>query len=224
MAETHVPQLSRICTHCLEDKPATLEFFPLHKMGKHGLHSCCIPCKKADDTKRRNRPDQKARQKAWRDANKAKVKDYNAAYREAGYSSTQHCAEWRAKNLEKARAYARGMQRRKRETSEAFLLKQRMSARLNDMLKGKGGRTTEQLLGSSTETLRLHIERQFTTGMSWEKMRKGVIEIDHIIPVREFNITSYDDPDFASCWALSNLRPMWAKENRSKNGKRTHLI
>lgn len=32
--------------------------------------------------------------------------------------------------------------------------------------------------------------------------------------------TSPDDPDFKQCWALSNLRPLWAEENLRKGSSR----
>lgn len=223
MADADIAQIRRVCTCCKQEKPATLEFYPPHKIGKYGLHSWCIPCKKRIDAERRIRPDQQARQQAWRDANKGKTKDYNLAYRQAGYSSTEDVAQWRVRNLDHARAKARAQQRKRME-DPAFVLKQRMSARLNVMLRDKGGRRSEDLLGYSKEELRRHIERQFTKGMSWELLRKGEIEIDHIIPVRAFNITSFEDPDFKVCWGLSNLRPMWRHDNRSKNGKRLHLL
>lgn len=224
MASASLMQPVKVCTHCNIEKDATLEHFSPHKMGKGGLHSFCRDCKKIDDTKRRNRPDQKVRQKAWRDANKAKIKDYNEQYRESGYSSTQHVSQWREKNLEHARAYVREAQRRRRRENPSFLLKGRMSARLQSMLKGKAGRGTEELLGYTMKQLRQHIERQFTKGMSWEKVGRGLIEIDHIIPVKAFNITTHEDPDFKVCWALANLRPLWAEHNRTKNGRRTHLL
>lgn len=224
MADSAVAHALRRCTRCGEEKIATLEHFPPHKIGKHGLHSRCRPCKRLDDTERRNRPDQVERQKKWRDANKAKVRAYNEQYRENGYSSTAHVAEWREKNLEHARAYVREANRRRRRENPAYLLKCRITSRLNLMIKGKGGRRTEELLGYTMEQLRQHIERQFTKSMSWEKVGRGQIEIDHIIPVKAFNITSIDDPDFKVCWALANLRPLWAEENRRKNGRRTHLL
>lgn len=224
MAESAVAYPLRRCTRCGEEKIATLEFFPPHKIGKHGLFSRCRPCKKVDDAERRSRPDQMERQRKWREDNKAKVKAYNEKYRESGYSSTQHVAHWREKNLEHARSYQRELQKRRRREDPSFLLKGRMSARLTSMLKGKGSQRSEDLLGYTMEELRLHIERQFSKGMSWDKVRRGLIEIDHIIPVKAFNITSIDDPDFKVCWSLANLRPLWADQNRSKNGRRTHLL
>ena len=46
---------------------------------------------------------------------------------------------------------------------------------------------------------------------------KGEIEIDHIVPIKSFCFNSPDDKEFKKCWALSNLRPMWAT-NRVING------
>lgn len=157
----------RRCTRCLELKPATLDFFGPHKMGKYGLHSRCRPCKKIDEAELRARPDQKVRQQAWRDANKSAVRDYNLAYRAAGYKSTAHVAEWRSRNVEKCRAYEREKARRlyaanpakfieaqrryaqrhaekiresrarRYRTDRWFNLKHRFSVRLRKMLVGK---------------------------------------------------------------------------------------
>ena len=73
---------SRVCTSCKSELPATLEHFPPHKMGRHGLNSVCRPCKKRIDAERRSRPDQLARQQAWRDSNKRRIKAYNEALME----------------------------------------------------------------------------------------------------------------------------------------------
>jgi hypothetical protein len=87
---------------------------------------------------------------------------------------------------------------------------------------GKGGRKTTDLLGYSTADLRAHLERQFVKGMSWDNY--GEWHVDHIVPVASFKFESADDPEFQACWALTNLRPMWAAENIRKSNKRTHLL
>ena len=56
--------------------------------------------------------------------------------------------------------------------------------------------------------------------MGWENYGKW--HIDHKRPMCSFNITSYDCEDFKSCWALNNLRPLWAIDNQVKNGKWDH--
>lgn len=218
----------RVCKGCQAALPATLEFFPPHKMGKFGLYTHCRPCKKAQDAERRMRPDQKARQKAWRDANKQRVKETNAAYRAAGYKSTEHVRAWVAKNPERAKELDREKVRRWRATVPWYKLKTRMSARINSLLKAGGGekarRTTQEILGYEIEALAMHIERQFTAGMSWDGFLAGEIHIDHIIPVASFKVDRVDSDEFRACWSMANLRPMWADENRAKGARITTLL
>jgi len=90
------------------------------------------------------------------------------------------------------------------------------------MKSGKGGRRTEELLGYSIAKLKEHLERQFLAGMSWANY--GEWHVDHILPVSGFEFTSPDDDDFRACWALTNLRPLWAADNIRKSAERLHLI
>jgi 5-methylcytosine-specific restriction endonuclease McrA len=113
MAEQTIEQ-TRVCTKCGVAKLATLEYFPPHKMGKWGLHSLCRQCKKANDAAKRARPEQKARQQAWRDANRQYVHEYNVAYRDRGYTSTEHVRAWVANNPERARELSRKTTARRR--------------------------------------------------------------------------------------------------------------
>ena len=64
-----------------------------------------------------------------------------------------------------------------------------------------------------------HLEKQFKEGMTWNNYGYYGWHIDHIRPVSSFNFNSYDDPEFKECWALSNLQPLWGKENISKKDK-----
>lgn len=212
----------RVCTWCNEVKPADLVHFSPHKGGKFGLNPRCRPCKKAIDAKRRNRPDQKARQKAWRDANKEKVREANRAYRAAGYKSTEAVARWRAANLERARSRDAAAMRRRRANDPTFALLCRLRGRLRTMVREKAGRRTEELFGYTMIELKEHLERQFVKGMSWKNVSDW--EVDHIIPVTAFEIQAVDSPDFRRCWALSNLRPLWKLENRSKGSKVLTLL
>ena len=60
-------------------------------------------------------------------------------------------------------------------------------------------------------------EYLFTEGMSWDEFAKGNIHIDHIKPQSSFNLSN--DEQFRQCWELSNLQPLWASDNLSKNAK-----
>lgn len=121
------------------------------------------------------------------------------------------------------RAYSRDAMRRKME-DPGFRLHSNVSKLIRSSLKDKGGRSWEGLVGYTAEELKSHLERQFTAGMSWDNYGKW--HVDHIIPRASFNFDAANDndPDFKACWALTNLRPLWASENISKGAKRTHLI
>jgi len=90
----------------------------------------------------------------------------------------------------------------------------------------KGGKSCLNYLGYSIEDLKIHLENLFEPWMNWNNM--GVYrvnswvdddqstwtwQIDHIIRHKEFVYNSLEDPKFKECWALSNLRPLSAKEN-----------
>jgi hypothetical protein len=38
-------------------------------------------------------------------------------------------------------------------------------------------------------------------------------------PITAFNFNTPEDIDFKRCWALSNLQPLWARDNLSKQNK-----
>ena len=80
---------------------------------------------------------------------------------------------------------------------------------------------TMDLLGCTVEQMVQHIEKQFTSGMTWDNQGKGDDEwqIDHIIPFVAFD-TSNRDEQFIVSW-YQNLQPLWGPANRSKSGKYT---
>ena len=78
------------------------------------------------------------------------------------------------------------------------------------------------MVGYSVADLAQHLERQFLPGMSWENMDQW--HIDHIVPLAEFKASSPDSPAFKAAWALSNLRPLWAKDNMKKGARRESLL
>jgi hypothetical protein len=55
--------------------------------------------------------------------------------------------------------------------------------------------------------------------MNWDNYGSGGWEIDHIRPVSSFRFESTDDPEFRDCYALSNLQPLWRKDNMRKGAR-----
>ena len=105
----------------------------------------------------------------------------------------------------------------------------RIGKRIGEMMRRslngtKANKSTWDIVDYSPVELKQHLEKQFTTDMTWEIFLNGDIHIDHIIPQSAFNFESFKDKEFMSCWQLSNLQPLWAKDNIKKSNKITHLI
>ena len=84
-----------------------------------------------------------------------------------------------------------------------------------------------ETVGYSREVLRDHLQRQFTSGMSWSnyaaahgfKTKHRVWVIDHIVPKRLFTFAQVRE-----AYALTNLRPLWIDDNLAKANRREHLL
>lgn len=72
-------------------------------------------------------------------------------------------------------------------------------------------------LGYTIDDLAKHIEKQFVDGMGWHNYQEW--HIDHIIPIKSFDMLSVNDQSFAECYSLHNLRPIWAEDNMIKYHK-----
>ena len=71
-----------------------------------------------------------------------------------------------------------------------------------------------ELLGCTWEAFVRHVERRFRPGMTWQNF--GEWTLDHGFPVSAFNLRKREER--AMCSHFKNLSPMWAEENRAKNG------
>lgn len=97
-----------------------------------------------------------------------------------------------------------------------------MSANIREALTtAKAGRKWESLVGYTVADLMVHLEKQFQEGMSWENYGP-VWHVDHYIPKSAFNYSQPEHIDFKRCWALPNLRPLWAADNIKKHAKVPH--
>jgi hypothetical protein len=107
---------------------------------------------------------------------------------------------------------------RYRHKKERATLEGRLSTYIYKSLHGKkSGNHWESLVGWNIKTLIKRLEKQFSDGMTWDNYGKW--HIDHIIPQNAFHYTSPNDIDFKRCWALSNLKPLWAEDNIAKSNK-----
>jgi len=88
----------------------------------------------------------------------------------------------------------------------------------------KGGKTFEAL-PYTVEELKSHIESLWEPWMNWDNYggclncKKRTWHIDHIICHNKFKYKTLNEPDFISCWALDNLRPLEKHENARRKRK-----
>lgn len=100
----------------------------------------------------------------------------------------------------------------RRSQSIKFKLRKAVENAFNRIKKNKPARTLE-LLGCTWEEARLHMESLFQEGMTWENHGLGDDKwhIDHIRPV-----CSFEDHELHLMSHISNLRPLWQKDNFTK--------
>jgi hypothetical protein len=97
-------------------------------------------------------------------------------------------------------------------------LKNNLRRRISIALKSKGGKKntkTQEILGASLEIVKLHIEKQFEPGMTWENHGPKTWHIDHKIPLA----SAKDGEELLNICHYTNLQPLWAKDNLRKHDK-----
>lgn len=110
--------------------------------------------------------------------------------------------------LKRQRAASRRIYRQ----SPSAKIRNAMSARIWAALKGRTDGALFSRLGYSAAELKEHLEKRFQPGMNW--LNYGKWHVDHIKPCALFDQSN--PSQFAECWALSNLQPLWALANCKK--------
>lgn len=125
-------------------------------------------------------------------------------------------AHGRAYNTsDSGRIIRRSYQNYKAKTDPTWRLNDIVRVGIYRLLKktNKNWQRWTDMVGYDVMTLKQHLESQFKSGWTWDNHGK-VWHIDHIKPLSRFNSNQVRE-----CWALSNLRPLDAKENMSKLNK-----
>jgi len=164
-----------------------------------------------------NKEELKIKQHGYYDKNKDKIKKYQKEYNKENKEYIN----------ERSNKYVKD----RYSSDPCFKLRMIVSASvrniLNDTGQSKKGNSIMEFLPYTIEELKAHIESLFETWMTWENHGKydaktwddndqstWTWQLDHIIPHSTFNYTTMDCQEFRDCWALSNLRPLSAKQNQ----------
>lgn len=174
-----------------------------------------------DQSGRRNIGGKKAADKRYAAKNKEKLSLYHKEWaKENSENLKSKHTNWRNENRNKVRKWARDYERKRRAEDPKYRLAARTRTAVYTCLKEANVakyRSTFELLGYTLEELMKHLEKQFTSGMTWDNY--GEWHVDHKIPMARFNFTSVEDPEFKLCWCLENLQPLWELDNLSKGAR-----
>lgn len=230
-----------------EAKASGSKWYFTGKPCKHGhvakrstIDGCCVECRKIKIDKWREKNPEKvqAMKDNWLAANKERLIEYRKQYhannrtRSNEYSKARRAKnpgeaavlakQYREENPEKVKESQKRTYEKKQSTPKGRLENSIRAGVYDEIKKGsKRGRKTFDLLGYTVDQLKDHIESRFLPGMDWDNYGKYGWHIDHIIPLSAHNYETPDDIDFKRAWALSNLQPLWATDNLTKNAKLT---
>jgi hypothetical protein len=174
----------------------------------------CVDCKNEREKSRPARvltDDQRKRK-----ANLAKQSRQNFPERHAQNSKKSYLANKKIRN-----DWSLQYRKKRMIVDNHYALKMRVQSLVNQSLRIKSiskKSRTMQIIGCSLDELKLHIEKQFCDGMTWDNRNKW--HIDHIVPLA----TATTEQDVISLNHFSNLRPLWAKDNLAKGAKNHFLI
>lgn len=179
-----------------------------------------------------NKDHESKRNKAYYKTNVDKIKEYHSKYRESHKNDISiYGKKYREQNKSKIRLRKNSYSKNKKKIDISFRLRSIISSKISTVLKNNNGSKCEQScllkLSFSIKSLKLHLEFLFESWMTWSNYGSYNSKIwddndqstwrwniDHIIPQSDLPYTSMDDENFNKCWALSNLRPLSAKQNQ----------
>lgn len=204
----------KTCTKCRKNKP--LDMFYNSKSCKDGKHPQCKECKKQSDRSRYEKKKEYICEKQRdRYAKKAEYEREKAKERYKKSVSTEEGRK-RVRKIKNDWAYNRA------RSDPSYRISKSIGSSIRNQVK-KNGIHKFKYLGYTCDELMSHLEKQFTSKMSWDNYG-SYWHIDHITPKSSFNIKEAGDSEFMACWCLSNLRPLEAIENLKKSSKIEVLV
>jgi len=181
------------CSSCLRELNVS-EFSP-KKNYKYGVSSKCKECVASylAEYGKKNRSKLSENQRQYRVQKADQFKEYY--------------------NKPEVKARLKAWEKNNPHSKICRIIRERTRKILRNALYGKGIGPISNLIGCTGRELVYHIESQFETGMNWDN--RGEWHIDHIIPISSFNLL--DPEQRAKASHYTNLRPLWAKDNKAKS-------
>lgn len=155
--------------------------------------------------------------KAWAEANKERVTQYQKQYYADNKDKIiQRQEKYRQNNLDHIRVRQNAYMKKRKAEDPLFKLSYNLRVLIGQGIK-KNGYTKKTkisaILGCSWEQMKSHLEERFTDGMTWDNM--GEWHLDHIVPVSSAK-TEYE---LLAINHYTNFQPLWAADNMRKGNK-----
>jgi hypothetical protein len=202
----------KICNVCNISKPETS--FRQYSHAPKYRRNCCNDCRREKDRIRRETegyksPDKRTnkekieRLNKWRKENPEKVKSAQEKWKE-------YNKKWKANNSEKVKESRKKYnQNPKTKITESVRRRIKKYMLIKNITKKN---KTFEIVGCTPDELKLHLERLFVEGMSWNNYGFYGWHIDHKIPLSSANT----EEELLSLCHFSNLQPLWAQDNLKK--------
>jgi hypothetical protein len=151
------------------------------------------------------------RNRKWRKKNPDKKRQSDANWAKNNLDRRRKIgSRWARNNRPKINRYYRHRWKNDLVFRLAGLIRNRFLCALKGRKKAS---SVLKLVGCSLEDLKLHLERQFQAGMTWEN--RGEWHIDHIKPCAKFDLSDPEQQHI--CFHYTNLQPLWAADNIRKS-------
>ena len=156
----------------------------------------------------------RARAKVWYENNKERRRAYKA--------------EWDRKNKESVKEYNKAYHNKHKDSANAKTRDKYASdlhIKFYNLVRNAYHRVTGKrlrdnkvtdLLGCTLEEYKEYLESKFQEGMTWENHKKDGWHIDHILPLKESEVS---EEEKLKRLHYTNTQPLWAKDNISKGNK-----
>lgn len=218
------------CSKCKIEKP--FEEFGVRKKASDGRKSACKVCLRSDNRAYYNTNIEKEslRKKKQYDRDKDKIIAQQLEYygknkerrsywvkkkrQEQPEVFNRYSKTYRTNNKENVNTYFR----ERRQKDPFFKVKHCLRRRLGGSLEAKfwnKANTFKEYIGCTLEELKLHLEKQFQPGMTWENHGMHGWHIDHIIPLS----SAKNEAELYKLCHYTNLQPLWAIDNLKKGSK-----
>jgi hypothetical protein len=183
-----------------------LDGFCKDKNGIGGIKNNCKECMKVYRRRHyeKNKGKENACSKEYKDKNKERCRGLRK--------------EWDKKNPEKVK-----IRRRRYYLENIKDPKYRLENNITNSIRrrvklNRRDKRLNEVLGYSIQELMNHLESKFKPEMNWDN-HGTYWHIDHIRPKSWFKYETTNDPEFKACWSLSNIQPLEASINCSKQNR-----